>query len=670
MLVCVFSLSEAAAQPCTALGQNPNTAYPICGATSFTQNQVAACTNSAIPTGTYCLPGTSVSVNRPFWYRFTCYQAGTLGFTLNPIGTVDEDYDWQIFDITNRNPNDVFTDQSMMVVANWAGTYGPTGASAAGTAAYTCGSDPNDNVSTFSVMPNLIQGHEYLLLISHYTQNELGYTLSFQGGTASIVNPIAPLIQKAYAVCDGTEALVILNKRIDCKSIAADGSDFTINGPAGVNIISASGSGCNNNFDSDTIMLRLSGPLSPGNYTVTAKTGSDGNTLLDNCGTGLAVGASVKFNFIALVPTPLDSIKPVTCIKDTLELVFSKPMDCNTIAADGSDFLITGPSAVTIRKAEGICVNGVTTTIRLILAAPIRTNGQFTIRLVNGSDGNTIVDECGMTTPANSTIHFTTANITDATVFTAVVRDGCKSDTLLLGHNGNGNANKWNWTLDDGKSSTQQNPVMRFNAFGNRDILLTVTNGICTDTARKQVVLPDITIKAVFNSKDTLCPTDTLQFTDVSRSVLPVQTWQWNFGNGTTSAQQTPPAQRYPLNVRQTRYPVRLIASNGRCADTTSKNILVLNTCYVAVPTAFTPNGDGLNDYLYPLNAYKAADLRFLIYNRYGQVLFEAKEWPKKWDGRVNNVPQPSGTYVWALEYTDKDTGKKVAMKGTTVLIR
>jgi gliding motility-associated-like protein len=72
-------------------------------------------------------------------------------------------------------------------------------------------------------------------------------------------------------------------------------------------------------------------------------------------------------------------------------------------------------------------------------------------------------------------------------------------------------------------------------------------------------------------------------------------------------------------------------------------------------PSAFSPNGDGNNDYLYPLDAYKATGLVFRIYNRNGRVVFETRDWTKKWDGRVNGSPEPAGVYVWTLEYTDAE---------------
>lgn len=94
-----------------------------------------------------------------------------------------------------------------------------------------------------------------------------------------------------------------------------------------------------------------------------------------------------------------------------------------------------------------------------------------------------------------------------------------------------------------------------------------------------------------------------------------------------------------------------------------------VNNCYIAVPAAFTPNGDGLNDYLYPLNAYKATNLSFKVFNRQGMLVYQTNNWLAKWDGKVHGEPQAPGTYVWILNYLDSDK-KKVALKGTVVLLR
>jgi gliding motility-associated-like protein len=106
------------------------------------------------------------------------------------------------------------------------------------------------------------------------------------------------------------------------------------------------------------------------------------------------------------------------------------------------------------------------------------------------------------------------------------------------------------------------------------------------------------------------------------------------------------------------------------CSDVASADVLVLMSCNIDVPNAFTPNGDGLNDFLSPINAIKAINLLFRVYNRYGQMIFESKDWEKGWDGTFKGEPQEPGVYVWTLSYTNWDTGKDVFRKGSAVLIR
>lgn len=117
-------------------------------------------------------------------------------------------------------------------------------------------------------------------------------------------------------------------------------------------------------------------------------------------------------------------------------------------------------------------------------------------------------------------------------------------------------------------------------------------------------------------------------------------------------------------------YPRLIVQNNLGCFDTAIQKIIIPNSCYIAVPNAFTPNRDGLNDYLYPLNAYKATDLLFRVYNRNGQLVFETRDWTKKWDGTFKGQGADLGTYVWTLQYTHIETGKRVEQKGTTILLR
>jgi gliding motility-associated-like protein len=664
-IISLLLLKVGAGQTCTTLGQNPTTAFPVCGTTIFDQQIVPFCGGRSVPTP--CTDGAGYSDINPFWYKFTCFSSGSLAFTISPINSND-DYDWELFDITGHDPMDVYTDKSLIISANWSGMYGPTGAGSSGRKWFECASATINGNPTFSTMPNLIAGHNYILLVSNFSPSQVGYKLSFGGGTSSIIDPVTPLLSKGHAVCDGTQILLMLNKKMNCSSLSTDGSDFSVSGPVANSIIKATGRGCAFSFDTDTLELTMQNILIPGSYTVSSKIGTDNNTLLDNCGNLLPVGLTESLIFTTAVPTLMDSIAPVVCIQDTLKLVFNRPMDCASIAKDGSDFFITGASAVNIKSAKGVCSSGLTDIIQIILSSPIKTNGNYQIHLQLGSDGNSILNECGKPTAIGSTLNFTIKNVTKAD-FTYQLNVGCKYDTLKLSHDANNGAFSWNWKLNNGTTSNLQNPIFKFNKFGKLNAALTVSNGFCFDSSSIDLILPDQTVKSGFTISDTLCLTDSLIIIDNSSSNA--INWNWNFGNGITSNQKQPLGIYFQANGRQNQYLVMQVVQNAfNCTDTSIKKVFVLPNCYIDIPSGFTPNGDGLNDNLYPLNAFKAQNLSFKIYNRYGQVIYESNDWHQKWDGRLKGELQQSGTYIWTLDYTHKDTGQTFHLKGTTVLIR
>jgi gliding motility-associated-like protein len=87
------------------------------------------------------------------------------------------------------------------------------------------------------------------------------------------------------------------------------------------------------------------------------------------------------------------------------------------------------------------------------------------------------------------------------------------------------------------------------------------------------------------------------------------------------------------------------------------------------VPTAFTPNGDGRNDVLTPLAlGLKSVDL-FMVYNRWGQLMFKTNSIEVGWDGKFKGKVQDIGTYVWYAEGYDYKADKKIMQKGTVVLL-
>ncbi len=117
-------------------------------------------------------------------------------------------------------------------------------------------------------------------------------------------------------------------------------------------------------------------------------------------------------------------------------------------------------------------------------------------------------------------------------------------------------------------------------------------------------------------------------------------------------------------------YIVRVSTEEG-CFAFDTINVVVFQTDPdIFVPTAFTPNGDGLNDLLRPIPVGITNIEYFRVYNRWGEMVYSSNsEQGGGWNGRINGKDQGSDTYVWYVKGTDY-TGKVIFKKGTATLIR
>ena len=670
-MFCLLVMHAAFAQPCSRYGQTPTLAVPVCDITDFIQDSVYTCQGGVFPVPP-CPNGTTFTSQNPFWYKFHCFVSGALGFLIIPQQLTD-DFDWQLFDVTGHNPNDIYGNPNLFVACNWSGVPGITGTISNTTAVNSCNSAPTGpNVTpNQTAEPKIFKDHDYLLMISHYSTYQNGYHIRFTGGTAVISDTTVPKVKEATAFCDGTSINLVLSNSMVCNTLAADGSDFTLSPPI-AKVINAT-SNCKGGYEFDSVTLTLNQSLPPGNYNVIVQNGTDNNTIQDICFKTIPAGTILPVTVFPLSETPMDSVSPAKCNPNRVELVFRRAIKCSSIAPDGSDFIITGPSQVTITGATANCnALNVSSVITLNLKSPIDIGGIYTIQLKSGTDGNTIIDECDFITTPQTKSFYIKQGI--SAKFTSQIKYNCKiADTIYYKHDGNNSTLSWYWTFDDGTTSTIQNPKPQvYNSSGTKYVHLRVANKDCVDTITQPFVVSLANYKAAFEATEYVCPVEVASF--LNNSYGNIASYNWNFGNGNSSVLQTPSTQSF-LAVGSTKeYMVQLIIEDTTagliCFDTAYKKVTAVPGCLITVPTAFTPNGDGLNDYLYPLNAYKAKNLSFKVYNRYGQPVFETTDWTVKWDGTVNGSKQDPGTYMWMLQYIDINTGKQVAQKGSVVLIR
>ena len=172
-----------------------------------------------------------------------------------------------------------------------------------------------------------------------------------------------------------------------------------------------------------------------------------------------------------------------------------------------------------------------------------------------------------------------------------------------------------------------------------------------------------------------------IQFEDLS---IDADSWNWDLGRVSTTNIPPNPTASTLQNPFVTygspdsgTYTVELIAWNGMCSDTIIKRITILDNFTVFVPNAFTPDGDGLNDIFFPNgknhdNIEGASEYSFLIFNRWGALIWESGTPYQPWDGtnaKTGSEVQQD-VYVWKLKVWDNVESVLKTYYGRVSLIR
>ncbi len=114
-----------------------------------------------------------------------------------------------------------------------------------------------------------------------------------------------------------------------------------------------------------------------------------------------------------------------------------------------------------------------------------------------------------------------------------------------------------------------------------------------------------------------------------------------------------------PLNASN-KHNFKLVVENGgRCRDTSEVNLCFKDTILLYIPTAFSPNGDGLNDD-FEWNNFGATKIKVRIFNRWGEIIHESTDLKGSWNGQLNGVPCPEGLYIAYIEYRGSRVANKV----------
>jgi gliding motility-associated-like protein len=105
-----------------------------------------------------------------------------------------------------------------------------------------------------------------------------------------------------------------------------------------------------------------------------------------------------------------------------------------------------------------------------------------------------------------------------------------------------------------------------------------------------------------------------------------------------------------------------------QCTISDQFTLVVLKDAVLYIPNAFTPNGDGKNDFFGPIGKVPEG-FSMLIYNRFGELVFKSNNTDSLWDGRLRGTAQPSGNFTYTIQYLDAQH-KTQLRKGIILLLR
>lgn len=216
------------------------------------------------------------------------------------------------------------------------------------------------------------------------------------------------------------------------------------------------------------------------------------------------------------------------------------------------------------------------------------------------------------------------------------------------------------WTFDDGSSIANVNPVVHsFDKAGTLKVRMDAFYRACPDTHATKTIWVYDQPQVYIGTDLAICPgSNPITLADKDNADLPGMRWLWNTGSRSSSINVAAPGS----------YWVKVTVDGCSNTDT----ITVTEDCVMDVPNAFTPNGDGINDYFMPRPTMAKGMTSFSmdIYNRWGQQIFGTDNIEGRgWDGRFNGTMQPEGVYIYKIEATFKD-GQLEKRQGNVTLLK
>ena len=376
-------------------------------------------------------------------------------------------------------------------------------------------------------------------------------------------------------------------------------------------------------------------------------------------------------NFTLTIP----NCKRITCIDSTLSVPPPIIVDACNDTVEGLSpetlVLVAAPNVIATPDTQTIC-SGTNVNIALssclsaatynwVSSQGLSGTGNTITNFPSNSSRNTITVNYTVTPTANSCAGNTGIFPVKVTPFTININPVsaaiCEGNSISL--IASGEATIYSWAPDTNLTCTScANPTA--NPSATTTYVVDGTNGGACSAFDTVVVTVNPNPTLSVSNDTTIYSGHSVQlFGNTNDSI----TWVPSTGLSCTNC-NNPVAT--PLET--TTY--KATATLGNCQVSENVIITVIPPCNsLMVPSGFTPNGDGVNDYLHVLNRGDVTLQEFRVFNRWGEQVYETTNINDRgWDGTLNGKPEPVGTYVYYAQINCQ--GKIVDLKGNVTLVR
>ncbi len=219
----------------------------------------------------------------------------------------------------------------------------------------------------------------------------------------------------------------------------------------------------------------------------------------------------------------------------------------------------------------------------------------------------------------------------------------------------------WEWDFGDGNGSNLIQPSHAYEEAGTYELSLIVKdNNNCLDTSIRDITIfpyPEISL-----FEDTAVHYGDSLIIDAGN---PGAEYIWSNGGFNQTVE---------INNITAPFPLDLSVNYEGCISTHHiyVDLIPPPTAKLFMPSAFTPNGDGINDIFLP-STRNIDSFELTIFDRWGKRLFESDHPERGWDGQKNGIDCPVGTYVYTLTYSGMGDEIEVfseTLSGTVTLLR